>query len=109
MQYILHSSLFTERGMSLCDYFLSKDMSDWKNIQTIYTNGEDPEKFSLIIGEFYDRKVLGMCWTRYCQTAPMIVDDNVRNIILSGLLQQELNKQNDVSKLLMAIRFFQQD
>lgn len=82
-------------------------MSAWQNIQAIYTNSEDPDKFSLIIGEFDGRKALGIHWSIYGAKAPMLVDDQVRNIILSGLLQQAMMENSDVSSIIKAIQFFE--
>lgn len=67
-------------------------MGAWQKVRPIYENGEDPEKFSVVVGEFKGRKVLGICWSQYHQNSPMIVDDNVRNIILAGLWQQAMTE-----------------
>ena len=84
-------------------------ISAWSNVEEVYTNGDNTEKFILIYGYFHGNKYLGLYWTNYCQNAPMVVDKSIQNVILSGLLQKALDNGNhpkEINALLKAIEFF---
>lgn len=90
---------------------------DKASIKEIYHNGEGADRFTIICGLFRGDKHLGLYWgSGYSANAPLVVDVETRNAILTGLLQETLQQKAQstavaeldlrINNLLEAIRFF---